>query len=435
MKIGRSSVFLILALAALSLAQAQERTQVTMWIGVGGPALCFIEHIIAPFNAQSDTVEVVPTMQPALWDAIRTALAGGAGPDIVGTPGPSFVFELARAGKLLPLDEFAEEFGWSQYIFGWALDLGRVGGTLYSIPDEIEAMVLYYNKTLFEERGWELPTTMDELVALAAQIQAEGVIPFAHSNSEWRPANEWFVGEFLNQVAGPEKVYEALIGERPWTDPEFVRAIELLNRMQQEGWFMGGLDRYYTVTFDEKLTLFGDGQAAMNIEGTWLMATIGDFFGEEAGNHNEWDVMPVPSSTGEVYFSIGLGHTFSINRNSANPRAAAEFLTYFYTPETQGRRVVECGGNPSPINLGVEVLEGADPRQVRIIEEMTEAFEANNYGYTTWTFWPPRSNVYIWEEIERVWAGRMTAEQYLAGLQRIFDEEMAAGVALPIPAR
>jgi raffinose/stachyose/melibiose transport system substrate-binding protein len=435
MKIGRGSVFLILVLAALSWAQVQERTQVTMWLETGAGGICTLNHIIAPFNAQSDTIEVVGTMQAAYWDATRTALAGGAGPDIVGTPGPSFVFELARAGKLLPLDEFAEEFGWSQNIFGWALDLGRLDGTLYSIPDSVETIVLYYNKTLFEERGWELPTTMDELVALTAQIQAEGVIPFAHSNAEWRPANEHYVGEFLNQVAGPEKVYEALIGERPWTDPEFVRAIELLNRMQQEGWFMGGLDRYYTTPTDEMLAALGDGKAAMAITGTWFIGTMDDFFGEEAGNANEWDVMPVPSSTGEVYFSVGLGHTLSINRNSANPRAAAEFLTYFYSPETQARRVVECGEDPGPVALDIEALEGADPRHARILEGMEEAFEAGNYGYTTWTFWPPRSNVYIWEEIERVWAGRMTAEQYLAGLQRIFDEELAAGVTLPIPAR
>ena len=38
----------------------------------------------------------------------------------------------------------------------------------------------------------------------------------------------------------PDNVYLALTGQKPWTNPEFVDAIELLNTMQENGWFMGG---------------------------------------------------------------------------------------------------------------------------------------------------------------------------------------------------
>jgi raffinose/stachyose/melibiose transport system substrate-binding protein len=428
-------VLVVLGLfTAISLSHAQQ-TQVSFWVETGEHGQCLIDYIVAPFNAQSETIEVIATPQANHWDATRTALAGGGGPDVVGTPGPSFVFELARAGQLLELDEFAEQHGWHDRFFTWALDLGRVEGTLYSLPDEVETLVLYYNKTLFEDNGWEPPNTMDELVELAREIDAQGIIPFAHSNAEWRPANEWFVGEFLNQVAGPQLVYEALIGERPWTDPEFVQAIELLDMMQQEGWFMGGLDRYYTAMTDERRALFGDGRAAMTIEGTWFIGTIDAFFGEEAGNDNEWDWVPVPSTTGETYFTLGLGHTLSINRNAGNPEAAAEFLTYFYSQEAQARRLTECGEDPGPVDLDPEIFEGGDPRHIRVVQALDEAFEVGNYGYTTWTFWPPRSNVYIWEEIERVWAGHITPEQYLEGLQRMFEQELAAGATLEIPAR
>ena len=90
------------------------------------------------------------------------------------------------------------------------LSLGLVDGELYSVPNELETLVLYYNKTLFEEQGWEPPTTIDELMALSEVVAAEGIIPFSHANAEWRPSNEWFVGEFLNHVAGPDNVYLAL---------------------------------------------------------------------------------------------------------------------------------------------------------------------------------------------------------------------------------
>ena len=57
---------------------------------------------------------------------------------------------------------------------------------------------------------------------------------------------------------------------------------------------MGGLDRYYTATDDERLATFGDGGAAMNIEGSWALNSLGNYFEEGAGA--EWDLVPMPSS-------------------------------------------------------------------------------------------------------------------------------------------
>ena len=39
------------------------------------------------------------------------------------------------------------------------------------------------------------------------------------------------------------------------------------------------------------------------------------------------------------------------------------------------------------------------------------------------------------EEIEKVWAGDMTVEEYLQGLQTTFDQEVAEGAVVPVPAR
>ena len=74
-------------------------------------------------------------------------------------------------------------------------------------------------------------------------------------------------------------------------------------------------------------------------------------------------------------------------------------------------------------------------RAALIYESLSQASAVNNYGYTTWTFWPPKSDVYIYEEIEKVWAGDMTAEQYLQGLDELFQTELKAGDIPPIPAR
>lgn len=439
--------FLILGLTLLAplsatmsaTALAQDSVEISMWLDTTGgaeTAECIQSTVIEPFNASGSGVTVDTTMQANNWDATRTALAGGAGPDIVGTPGPSFVMQLALAGQLASLDDYAEEFGWNDRFAAGSLDLGKANGVLYSIPSEIETLVLYYNKTLFEQNGWEPPTTLDELMALAETVDAAGIIPFAHGNAEWRPANEWFVGEFLNRTAGgPQKVYDALNGEVEWTDPDFVAAIEALNQMQQNGWFAGGLDRYYTATFAEVGSMFGAGEAAMKIEGSWYVGDTPSQFGPEAGNENEWDWVPVPSVTGDAIFDIGIGQTFSINGNSTNQDAAAAFLDHWFSPETQAALLAACSLVPAPLSLEGQDLSAVNPGLTEILAAMNEAFAANNYGYTTWTFWPPATETYLIEEIERVWAGEITAEEYLQGHQERFDAEREEGAVPPIPER
>lgn len=419
-------------------AEAAGKTKISLWYNPpqgGETAVCWLETSVNSFNEQSDTILVEAVAQPNAWDAIRTAIAGGGGPDIVTTPGPSFAYELAQAGQLVALDDLAASEGWAEAFVPWALNLGRVGDKLYSLPAEQETLALYYNKTLFEANGWEPPTTMEELMALAETIQAAGIIPFAHTNADWRPTNEHYVGEFLNHVAGPQKVYEALTGTLAWDNPDFVTALSLLNEMQQNGWFMGGLDNYYTVPSTEAGAAFGNGEAAMNMTGSWYLGSINDYFGEAAGNSNEWDVVPVPSATGETIFDIGIGSTWSINGASAHPEEAAKFLTHWFSPAVQGEMLAKCGFSPAPVRLTADALTGIDPRSAKIFEAVAAASDAGNYGYTTWTFWPPKSDVYIYEEIEKVWAGTMTTEEYLAGLQALFAEELAAGDIPPIPER
>ena len=90
---------------------------------------------------------------------------------------------------------------------------------------------------------------------------------------------------------------------------------------------------------------------------------------------------------------------------------------------------------PAAVDLSGQDLTGVNPNLAEILAAMNEAFEAGNYGYTTWTFWPPASETYLIEEIERVWAGEITPEEYLAGHQERFDSERTAGAVPPIPER
>src|SRR3954468_2797700 len=139
------SLVLVAPLATMTApkAAAQGSGEITQWIDTGGggdTAECFVKNVVDPFNAQNNGVTVKATLQANSWDATRTAIAGGAGPDIVGTPGPSFAMQLALAGQLVALDDYASQFGWNERFAEGSLDLGMAEGKLYSIPTELETL-------------------------------------------------------------------------------------------------------------------------------------------------------------------------------------------------------------------------------------------------------------------------------------------------------
>jgi raffinose/stachyose/melibiose transport system substrate-binding protein len=97
----------------------------------------------------------------------------------------------------------------------------------------------------------------------------------------------------------------------------------------------------------------------MNMEGSWFMATIGDFFGGAAGNDNEWDWVPLPPMRDGVpkeLHGLGLGSTLSVKHNTQNADEAAAFLNYLVSDTERAAKWmadVPAAFN-APIPLGKE---------------------------------------------------------------------------------
>ena len=63
-------------------------------------------------------------------------------------------------------------------------------------------------------------------------------------------------------------------------------------------------------------------------------------------------------STGDAIFDLGIGSTYSINAATKYPDAAADFLTYYFSPESQATSLTVCGMAPAPVNLEADALIG-----------------------------------------------------------------------------
>jgi len=405
----------------------------TFWFTTGSPRerKYTTDDLVGAFERQYPKISIDPVFKPDenLARLTRTALQARRGPDLITSSGASEAAAYADARFLLPLDEYAKGYGWDKKILPWALGTGRIGGKLYTVPEDYETMIVYYNKTLFEEKGWQSPTNREQLEALATEIQSQGITPFVAGNADWRPATEWFLTVFLNSFAGPQQVYEALQGKRRWTDPVFVDAVTLMNDYFQRGWFGGSVRRYFTNQFEPQYARMADKKIAMDLEGSWAFPPLNDFFKE---SDSEYDWFPVPSLSSEApegLFPLAIGSTLAINANAKSPDAVAQYLDWLYSdPKRTAGGVAKADVAPLPVTLAEsDFPRTVDPRQARLYAGLNEATERGAVGYATWAFWPPRSNVYLYEQMEKVLVGDVTPQEWTQGLDELFQGELKRG--------
>ena len=417
------------------------KTTVTWWAETNADRdPVFQAKLVDAFNASQNEIELVMEFKEGLNDILRTAMLSGEGPDIVETPGPSYVKEYQEAGLLTSMQGYSNQFGWEDKLLPWSYQAGVFDGEFYSAPKTFESMIMLYNKTLFEENGWSVPTTLSEYEATAAKIKAAGMNVFAYGSTGWQPTHEHLAGMYLNSYAGPDNVYKALVGEKEWTDPEFTGAIELLRKhMVDDGYWSGSLENYYALGWDDFHAMFASRGAAMMTIGTWTFGATTSGFADIS---DEWDWAPFPvlrDGGADPSYLLALGTTMSINGSSENPDAAAEVLNFVFS----NKEIVldmaadfQFGEFVVPLYFAEDdIKDSVSPQVRRYLVDFAEATGKGNYGYTTWTFWPADPGVHIWKDMEVVWAGDISVEDYMYDHQKMWDKARKKGQLLPVGAR
>jgi raffinose/stachyose/melibiose transport system substrate-binding protein len=400
----------------------------------------FIEKLVKAFNASQDEITLEMEFKESLNDILRTAMLSGSGPDIVETPGPSYVKEYQEAGLIASMQGYSDQYGWKEKLLPWSYQAGVFDGEFYSAPKTFESMIMLYNKSLFEENGWKVPTTLSEYEDVAGKIKAAGMNVFAYGSTGWQPTHEHLVGMYLNSYAGPENVYKALIGEKKWTDPEFVEAIELLRKhMVDEGYWSGSLENYYALGWDDFHAMFASRGAAMMTIGSWTFGTTTSSFADIA---DEWDWAPFPvlrDGGDDASYLLALGTTMSINASSDNQDAAAKVLDFVFSNKNVVLDMAadfQFGEFVVPLYFSADDIKASvSPQVKRYLLEFADATGKGNYGYTTWTFWPADPGVHIWKDMEVVWAGDISVEDYMYDHQKLWDKARDKGQLLPVGAR
>ncbi|MFE4951079.1 ABC transporter substrate-binding protein [Leifsonia sp. NPDC056665] len=395
----------------------------------------FVKYNVTPFQKLYPKVDLQAVQKDVnnINQNIQVALAAGKGPDIVTGSGISIVFPYAQAGYLEDLSATAKQNDWQNKLLPWAMESSKVDGKLVALPQAYETLVLFYNKTLFEKNGWTPPKNQQELEALASKMVAKGITPFAAGNSDYPPATQWLVSAFMNDVAGPQKIHDALTGKIKWTDPAFAKTMELLKEYFDKGWFGGGVKKYFSTTDPQKYTQLASGQAGMYISGSWEFVTLPEYF-KQANSEFDWAELPSLSNGVAQNFPLSIGNTLSINKKTQNAHAAETYLDWqLNDAKTMWANVEATGVGPLPVHINKsDIPSGVDSRFARVYTSLQSASESGNVGYTTWTSWGGKATTFISANADKVLNGDESVADFLKGMDAAFQSDMSRNL-IPTP--
>jgi alpha-glucoside transport system substrate-binding protein len=213
------------------LAQADVVDVLGLW---SGGELRDFQDVVSPWEQKNGhTMAFVSTRD--LNAVLTTRLEAGDPPDVAILPNPGLMHELAEDGKLFALETILD-MGRIKGDYGrtW-LDLGRYQGKLFAIFYKASSKgTIWYSPKNFRAKGYSVPKTWKETMALADTIVSQGGTPFvigAESGAAtgW-PLTDWIEIILLNQ-AGPG-IYDKWVGhEISWTAPAIRKAFETLGKI------------------------------------------------------------------------------------------------------------------------------------------------------------------------------------------------------------
>jgi len=239
-----------------------------------------VEQINAEFKKANPGVEIVTESYPdqPYQQKIKIYATAKQLPDVFKYWSFSTLLKpLVDGGFVMSLNK--ADFAKFGYVPG-SLESNMYGGKLYGIPVSADMWVIYYNKKLFKDAGVNtIPTTIEDLEALAPKFKTQGIIPMVTDGKDAWPLSLTY-DVFIERVNGDfSRTQAALDRKAKFTDADFVEGARQYLKFVQSGLFQEDL---MVSDYGASRNLFGQGKAAMYLMGSWEMGLAADTnFSEE----------------------------------------------------------------------------------------------------------------------------------------------------------
>jgi len=330
------------------------------------------DNLLAYFEAATGA-EATYTGSDSFEQQIVIDAEAGSAPNVAVFPQPGLAAVMAGSGLLTPLGDDMADWVNENYAAGQSwVDLGtyenesgedQFYGVFFNV--NVKSLVWYVPEN-FEDAGYEVPETMEDLIALSEQIVADGETPWciglgSGAATGW-PATDW-VEDIMLRTQPPE-VYDGWVtNEIPFNDERVVRAIETFGMFaRNDDWVQGGAGTVATTDFrDAPAGLFASPPGCyMHRQASFIPA----FFPEGTEVGEDADFFYFPSFEGEDLGNpvLGGGTLMAVTDPSDATMAFMEFLKTPVAHEIMmaqgGFLTPHSGVNLDTYSTGVEAGQG-----------------------------------------------------------------------------
>ena len=376
-----------------------------------------IELLNAEFQAKypNVTIKRVARSTTDLNTTLKLAVSSDTAPDVVqANQGRQVMGTLVKGGLLIPLDDYAEAYGWADRYAPVLLDLNRFSsdgetfgdGDLYGLSQMGEIVGMFYDR----EKVSQLPRTFAELEEQLAAAKQRGEEPISFGNlDKWPGIHEFQAVQ--NEFAPADQVRDFVFARdgASFATPENEEAAAKLQEWAETGYFT---KNFNGVGYDPAYKRFADGAGPFLIAGTWLLRDLTDLMGDRLG----FMLVPPAETGGDPQSLGGESLPFAITAKSEHPEVAAAYID-FLTDANAADVLVRTGNLPA---MAAEAQpRGAAGQDVfEAWRTLTDADGLVPYlDYATPTFYDT-----ITAGVQQLMAGRESPSEFTEALQGDFEK-------------
>ena len=287
-------------------------------------AVKVFEELEKRFNETHDDIELVIDSPNDAMTILKTRFIREDYPDIIGIGGDINYSNFLDSDMLMDISDFDGLADIKEAYLQTDKELEFVPKEgVYAVPYMANAAGILYNKDIFDENGWTIPTTWDELISLCEEMQAKGILPFYFGYKDtWTTLAPW------NAIAvdlAPSDVC-AEVNKGNTTFAENYREVAekekaLLDYAEPNPVAYG---------YNDACTAFANGESAMFAIGSYAVPQIKSV---NPDINIDSFVFPASNDADRNVLNSGNDLQFSIMENCENKEAAYEVLRFFLEDE------------------------------------------------------------------------------------------------------
>lgn len=242
-----------------------------------------------------------------------------------------------------------------------AIEQSSYKGQIYAIPfGGLSGSGFFYNKTVFQKCGVQVPTTISELEKVCDTVKAKGYIPFSLANQSKWTGSMYFM-YLVARKGGVDDFNKAVAGTGSFDSPTFQYAGETIQKWVKAGYFPDGVNSLSADDGQDRQLMYQN-KAAMMLHGTWQASTMNqdqpDWYKKNIG-YFAFPKLDGSSADPSIVVGTSIGNGFSINAGNDKDMLNACFIlaTQYYNDETYNKDMIAAGNIPSIEGAGDTITD------------------------------------------------------------------------------